>query len=181
VLLADGTTVAVEELATGSAVASAADQPPTTVYGWTHKRAGGRRAFVRLSVDGRAAALTLSPGHYVVTSERLVAAAAIAVGDRLVNATGGAAIVTGVSRVWAAGLYHPHTTSGTLVVDGLLVSDLTTALPPAVSRALLQTVQRLGVGGGGGVGGWLLGRLEGGVSARLGRLLPPGAAVAPLM
>lgn len=185
-LLADGSTVAVAELATGASVASTPGTAPTAVYGWTHKAAGGRHEFVRLSVGGghRDATLTLSPDHYVVANGRLVAASAIAVGDRLINATGGGVGVTGVARVTAVGLYHPHTTSGVLVVDGVLVSDLTAALPPALSRTLLAAARRLGAGtGGGGVGlgGRLLTALEGGVSARLAALLPRGPLASPLV
>lgn len=197
VLLADGSTVAVGELRTGAAVASTPGSPATAVYGWTHKAAEGAHQFVRLSMGNAPSAfaaaaaatpphtLTLSPDHYVVANGRLVAASAIVVGDRLVNATGGGVDVTAVARVTATGLYHPHTTSGVLVVDGVLVSDLTAALPPAVSRSLLAAIQRLGVrgGGGGGVGlgGTLLAALEGGVSARLAALLPRGPPASPLV
>lgn len=190
--LADGSTVAVGDLSTGAAVASTPGSPATAVYGWTHKAAGGVHEFVRLSVgDAPAPAfaaistphtLTLSPDHYVVANGRLIAASAVVVGDRLVNATGGGVGVTAVTRVTAAGLYHPHTTSGVLIVDGVLVSDLTAALPPALSRALLAGVQRLGVStGGAALGGRLLAALEGGVSARLAAVLPRGPPASPLM
>ncbi|OSX78134.1 hypothetical protein BU14_0120s0017 [Porphyra umbilicalis] len=55
------------------------------------------------------------------------------------NATAAAAagFVVAVERVTARGLVHPHTLAGDIVVDGVRASGLTTAVPLAVSAALL--------------------------------------------
>jgi len=125
----------------------------------------------------------------------LVAAGAVAIGDKLVavaappvaapvcvNATGadgGASVVVGV-RAWAgdAGLYAPHTGSGGIAIDGWAASTYTTAVAPRLAAALLAPVR---AAAGVGLGRWVWG----GVLPRLGGSagvwgLPQGADVVTL-
>lgn len=49
--------------------------------------------------------------------------------------------VTHVSDVWDQGLYNPHTTSGSLLVNGVAVSCYTSAVPFRMAHALLTPVR----------------------------------------
>ncbi|GAB0498731.1 hypothetical protein MMPV_010079 [Pyropia vietnamensis] len=108
------------------------------VYLFTHADPATRSRFVVLTT-------VVSPGHYVHLADgRTAAARTVRVGDALVDAsTGGAAPVTAVSAVVAAGLYNPQTLNGELVVDGYAVSTYTTAVNPAVAAAALAPVRAL--------------------------------------
>lgn len=191
--LADGSVAALGSLAAGTAVrvagagggggaTDAAGGPTSDVYGWSHRLPGGTHTYVRLThaPAGAAAAaaaaggppaptrdLLLSPGHLVyVNGGALVAARAVAVGDRLATPAvpGGESTVVATGRVGATGKMNPHTLSGELLVDGVRVSTYTDALHPAMAHALLAPVRaayRAGVSAEpmgrllyGGVPGW---------------------------
>lgn len=78
----------------------------------------------------------------------LTAAASLAVGDTLFAADGSPMTLIAVHpRVAATGLYHPHTTAGSLVVDGVVASDLTTALPAALAGAAVAPLRAAAVAG----------------------------------
>jgi len=113
----------------------------------SHKLPTGDYPYVR-AVTATGAALTASPGHLVYASGWRVPATALAVGDvrpltmapaagRNATAAAAAGFVVAVERVTARGLVHPHTLAGDIVVDGVRASGLTTAVPLAVSAALL--------------------------------------------
>ncbi|GAB0493947.1 hypothetical protein MMPV_005235 [Pyropia vietnamensis] len=72
----------------------------------------------------------------------LTAAASLKVGDTLFAADGSPLTLTAVQTgVPAVGLYHPHTMAGNLVVDGVVTSDLTTALPSVLARVALAPLR----------------------------------------
>lgn len=81
------------------------------------------------------------------TSMRPVRAQGILVGDCLRQLTGSIApatqtCVVGKSESFQAGLYNPHTASGSIVVDGIAALIFTDTLPPSLvstpwSRCLL--------------------------------------------
>jgi len=175
--LADGRVVAMADLAIGDKVRVAAGNVPAAfspVFLFTHKLPTEPRAYVRLGLaDG--GALVASAGHYVYAGERLVAAAAVAIGDTLqVVAPGGgwtAVAVTSVARVDAAGLYNPQTLHGDIVVDGVRASTFTVAVAPAVASKLLAPLRALYRSTGRSVGAF-----EGGGGA-LTALVPHGKAV----
>ncbi|GAB0489414.1 hypothetical protein MMPV_000633 [Pyropia vietnamensis] len=127
------------------------------VFMWSHRTAGGYHPFVRLTT-ARHGSLTLSAGHLVYVGGVAVPAGSVSVGDVLaavanplavdptcaatlpttkaaakcgVFASAGGLVpapVTRVTRVYAAGLYHPHTVIGEPLVDGFHVSAMTTAV-----------------------------------------------------
>jgi len=162
-----------DALAVGDVVASGPDGAVSPVYLFSHADAAAVATFVRLTtVNG--SSLTATPGHYVRLAGfdgRLVAAAAVRVGDVLARAAGGGEAVASARRVSAVGLYNPHTLSGEVVVDGFVTSTHTTAVDPALARAALAPARALYAVGGVGVskgvfaGGW----------PRLVHLLPSGA------
>ena len=187
VTLADGRVVAMTALRLGDEVVSAPGGATSPIMLFSHRVVGGEHDFVRVAAEPVAAGaggrtLTLSPGHYVyavpaggvatTAAPRLVAAAALVVGDTLRDAAGDALAVTSVTPVRGVGLYNPHTVSGDLIVDGVHVSTLTTAVAPAVARSLLAPLAwawRVGVSRSG-----LGGALHASVPAAVLALLPTG-------
>jgi len=144
------------------------------IYLFTHKLPAGDYPYVR-AVTASGAALTASPGHLVYASGRRVPAASLAVGHVLPLAPSGAAgrnatvataaaaaadaaagVVVAVERVTARGRVHPHTLAGDIVVDGVLASGWTTAVPPAVGAALLAPARAAWALGGRDVTGGVL-------------------------
>jgi len=162
--------VAVRDLAHGHIVRDGVDGPSSAspIYFFSHRTptvpAGGVEVVTLTTVGGHR--LTVTGGHLVYAAPpagssppTLVAAAAVAAGDALLTANGSrtavASVRSSVLRAGdAAGLYAPHSVSGSLVVDGLRVSCFTTAVRPAVAAAALLPVRAAyavwGVGGGWG-------------------------------
>lgn len=180
VQLASGATVRMDALAVGDVVRVAADAV-SPVIGWSHRTPAAVATYVRLVTAS--AAIDVTPGHYVYVDGRLVAAAAVAVGDRLevVPRDGGAARLEAVTRVEARaaadGLYAPHTRSGDIVVGGVRASTYTTAVAPGLAHVLLAPVRvAFAVSGVDVLGGVLAGGASGGVPRLLQGLLPKGAA-----
>ncbi|OSX71260.1 hypothetical protein BU14_0572s0009 [Porphyra umbilicalis] len=195
VTLASGAVLPVSALRVGNVVVTGPDGRTAAVYGFSHADASGAARFVTLTT--RFGALTATAGHYVPIAPaacvgrgappagacaadgvRLVAAAAVAVGDALLavppppppsstaSAAGAACGATrGAPRaVWAAvtavavdavparrGVYNPHTTDGTIVVNGHVASTYTAAVAPAVAAVALAPARAAYAIGWGGV------------------------------
>jgi len=158
VRLADGSTVAMRDVATGDAVATGAGTT-SEVFMWSHRLTAGTFPFVRLTTAS-GATLTASAGHLIYASGALVRAGSVAVGatlERLPTADGACAAsgavadaVVAVDAVTAEGLYAPAVLDGIdMVVDGFRVSTLTTAVAPGAAAALLAPLRwayRAGLG-----------------------------------
>ena len=117
------------------------------VFAFGHRDQHARSRFVRL-VTAAGSAVELSPGHLIYANGVLRPAADVAVGDVLDHAAGSASAVVEVSSVVKAGLFNPHTLHGDVVVNGVVASTFTTAVPLKVTRALLavpRALFRLGV------------------------------------
>jgi hypothetical protein len=135
VLLESGETRRMEELAVGDRVLAAGGSF-TDVFMFTHKRSAGFHEFVELTAASRSVYLT--PGHYIPLADgRLVAAAAVRVGDGLLLGDGTAVAVARSRRVQRRGLYNPQTISGDIVVDGIVTSTYTRAVEPMLAHTLL--------------------------------------------
>jgi len=163
--------VRMDALALGDEVLGA-DGVVSPVYLFSHADAGARAPFVRVTAvatggpprgcaaSGTCAArrhtLLISAGHLLPTvrgggrgaTPALTPAASLAPGMVLTSAYGSPVTVTAVdSTVRATGLYHPHTLSGTLVVDGIVASDRTTAVPAAVAAVATAPLRAAYVAG----------------------------------
>jgi hypothetical protein len=105
--------------------------------------AGGLDRLCAADVVASSTSITLSPDHYIWTRPRglLRASEVRPLADGLVREDGSAAQVVAVKRTVARGLYAPHTLTGTLCVDGFLVSAYTAAVPPAVAHAILAPLR----------------------------------------
>lgn len=190
---AAATTVAVRDLAHGMAVRDGVDGTASAspIYLFSHRTPdvgpGGADVVTLITVGGHR--LVITPGHLVYAVSRaggaaaagsppsLVSAGAVAVGDALVTANGSTVAVASsrlsvVPRAAAAGLYAPHSVSGSIVVDGLRVSCYTTAVHPVVAAAALAPARAAyALWGAGGVR-WMSGLEGGGVAAALDRWWP---------
>lgn len=82
----------------------------------------------------------LSASHLLAVNGRLAQAAHARVGDWLRTVNGSQRIVE-KRTVRDRGLYNPHTASGWIVVDGVLVSCYTAAVRPTAAHALLAPVR----------------------------------------
>ncbi len=94
-------------------------------------------------------AVRLSPGHFrhVETVGNLVTAQDVRPMDSVFVVCPDLSMrkqrVVSVERVVGRGLYCPHTTGGSLVVDGVLVSCYTNLLPPTIAHQALAPVRFL--------------------------------------
>lgn len=156
----DGAAVRLADVSVGDALRVGADGASSDVYMWSHRLPAGRHPFVRLRTAS-GGALTASPGHLIYANGVRTPASAVVVGDTLpavaADGTVTPAVVVAVERVVAEGLYHPHTLSGDLIVDGFVVSTWTTAVPVAAARAALAPAAALYR-----TTGWSVGWLHGG-------------------
>ncbi|GAB0493807.1 hypothetical protein MMPV_005092 [Pyropia vietnamensis] len=182
--LASGRAVSMADLAVGDMVRVAAGSGAAAfspVYLFSHRTAGGSHPVVSLTTEsGRT--VTASPDHLLPVGggdvighsggrRVLVRAADIVVGDALTDAAAAVSSrVVSKTTGTAAGLYNPHTVAGDIVVEGILASTWTAAVPPAVAVAALAPAAAVGAltgyrvdpsggileGGGGSLGRALL-------------------------
>mmetsp|Transcript_268 Transcript_268/g.873 ORF Transcript_268/g.873 Transcript_268/m.873 type:complete len:429 (+) Transcript_268:158-1444(+) len=114
------------------------------VYMFTHRDLRARTTMVRIEAGKHV--LELSPGHYVPSNGKLVAAREVAVGDVVSAADGTRHEVSSVRKVRKVGLVNPQTIQGDIVVNNVVASTFTQAVHPTLARALLlipKTLYRL--------------------------------------
>ena len=139
VQLKDGSHLAMRDLRAGHVVR--VNGGHSHVYFFSHRQEEERHLFVRLRTES-GHSVRLSAGHYVKVGRTLVAAAAVQVGH-VVEASGQRVRVVEVDHVWGTGTFAPHTMTGDVVVDGVLVSTYTTAVHPLLAHVLLAPVRGL--------------------------------------
>lgn len=150
VQLHGGSHVRMDALRTGQRVRAGASpgMQVSTVFAWTHADRRITYPFVRLHTR-LAAPLVLTRSHFVhlhstaatTAFGHMVPASEVRVGAKLVDAHGDPLIVTHIDAVREVGLYNPQTLQGDIVVDGVLVSTYTQAVPPLTAHALLAPVR----------------------------------------
>ncbi len=146
VMLRDGRTTTMADLQIGDEVAIG-DNQFSPVYTFSHRDETAVSRHLQINLRS-GAQLTLTPGHFVYSNDRVVAASDLSVGDYLKSAEGGLDTVRHISLVTATGLYNPHTISGTIIVDGILCSTYTNAIVSDMAQALLAPLRflfRIGV------------------------------------
>lgn len=83
----------------------------------------------------------LSRGHLIpIVGRGYIVARAVKLGDQLMTIWG-PGYVTGIEEVWGVGLFSPVTTSGDMIVDGVLVSCFTEAVDHITATALLAPLR----------------------------------------
>jgi len=131
------------------------------VFGFSHRDPRGLYEFRRIGAkDLRTQAifyLQVSESHYLVTRKQsLILAGDVEPGSVLYTVTSTGlheAEVVSVDHVRSQGLFNPHTADGRLVVNGILASCYTRAVPPCLAHSLLLPVRSLFASFGQGFGG----------------------------
>jgi len=106
------------------------------VFTFTHKITEGFFEFVQLSTQS-GHTLRLSPTHLIYLNGKLTAARNAKLYDKVVIYDGSSSSIQSIERVQDLGLFNPHTRSGNLMVNGILVSSYTTAVAPLTASVLL--------------------------------------------
>jgi Hint module len=145
VQLEGGDVVRMDELNIGDRV-RVSGSAFSEVYFFSHRDAAAKAVFVQITIE--AARLLVTPGHVLRVNGNLAVAETVSVGDKVVVVPAGAAVarsatVVDVSLVKDRGLYNPHTVHGDVVVDGVVTSCLTSALPAPVANVLLVPFKAL--------------------------------------
>jgi Hint module len=130
------------ELRVGDSVRSSATAF-TKVLLFTHADDAIETEFVNIHWDLESSPISLSPNHYIHCNGKLVVASAVQVGDTIISGVDGgrSLTVTGVDRKRMVGLYNPQTASGNIVVNGIVASTFTTAVPIKLAQVLLTPLK----------------------------------------
>lgn len=141
--LESGQVIPIHKLAVGDRVKVGPNEY-SDVFMFTHKTpASDPTAFntfveITADADGRSYTVLLTPGHYIPHLDGdLALAAEVKVGELLRLGNGNVAAVTKVRRTKRLGLYNPQTVSGDIVVDGIVISTYTSAVPPVIAHSVL--------------------------------------------
>jgi len=134
VSMADGTQRKMSEVRSGDVV-MVANGRATEIFGFTHRLETTVSEFVRIEAEDFA--IELSKGHYLPVAGKLTAAKNVQAGDEILLANGSAAVVSSTGIVRRIGLYNPQTLEGHIVVNGVVASTYTEAVPPRVAHFLL--------------------------------------------
>lgn len=139
VTTSDGSFVAMKDLKIGTRILSAAGTY-SEVYLFGHRDTQSWMRVVELRTSD-SKTVRMSAGHYIYVNGAVQTAGTVVAGDRLHTGTGETIIVTKVVESIKRGMYAPTTLSGSLVVDGVLVSSYTDAIPPIVAHWLLSPIR----------------------------------------
>jgi len=119
-----------------------ADSKYEPVYSFGHYKPKAAVEMLQITTSNKST-VRLSRDHLIYVASRnttTIPARHVRIGDQLVNTVGDVIIVTSVKVVPEYGLYAPFTSSGTLIVDGILVSSYATMVP-----ATLEYVSIFGI------------------------------------
>ena len=152
VTLQNGQVIAMGRLAVGDRVL-VAPNTYSTVHMFTHALRDVHHEFVVLRTASNAM-VTLTQGHYIHASGRLVRAGDVKMGDLLTLANGELSQVVRMTRARKSGLFNPQTLHGDIVVDGVVASTYTEFLQSNVAHALLSVFRACNAAFGMSSGVW---------------------------
>lgn len=112
------------------------------IYMFSHRMPSATYRFISLTTAS-ARNIMLTAGHYLFVNHGVSAASAVRVGDTLLGDDGAGDRVVSVKSVVRTGLFNPHTSQGTLVVNGIVTTTFTTAVQPYTAQALLAPLRAL--------------------------------------
>lgn len=140
IALENGMQIRMDELKVGDVVKTTHNST-STVFVFSHKDASTIAEYVSILCED-ATTLTVSGSHYIYVDNDIKPARLAKVGDFLTMADGSKSVIQSVtSGVQRRGLFNPHTKSGSIVVDGFLVTCYTEAVAPLLAHALLHPVR----------------------------------------
>lgn len=115
--------VKMEDLAIGDSV-RVSNGKFEPIYSFGHKSSSSTAEYLRITTEGSAAALEISPDHMVaMEGGRHVPASLVKEGDKLLTVTDELAAVTSIKNVVRKGAFAPFTASGNIVVNGIVASN----------------------------------------------------------
>jgi hypothetical protein len=120
--LRDGSSIDMRDLKVGAIVKVGTNDAYSRVYAFGHRDEHMLGHYLRMTLqDGRF--VELSPDHLIFVRERAVPASMIQVGDELVDGkTSSCVEVRSIKKISRQGAYAPFTTTGSIVVNGILAS-----------------------------------------------------------
>lgn len=140
VQLQGGRVKRMDELRVGDRVLSSTKGEFSDVYFFSHHDRHVSAVFVRLEMASKRS-LSLTNGHFIYLNGVIKPAHVARVGDLVTLEKGATERIVDVRQVKGAGLYNPHTRIGDIVVDGVLTTTWTTAVPPTIAEALLAPIR----------------------------------------
>lgn len=142
--LASGERVRISQLRIGDSVRVSKDAF-SDVFLFSHRTdTVSAPSYVELDMEGVNTTLRLTAGHLLGVKEgAVVAAENLKKGDRVESAEFGWVRVSEVREVWDRGLFNPHTLDGNIVVNGIIVSTYTKAVPRVIASMLLEPLRIL--------------------------------------
>lgn len=138
--LVNGKNITMTKLEAGDSILVTPTGQASKVFAFTHRERSGVHPFIEISFQN-GMSLTLSDNHYTYTDERLISAAEVQLGQKMISGKGESLTVRAIRRVWKTGKYAPHSMHGDLVVNGVVVSAYTTEIHPLLAHALLTPVR----------------------------------------
>lgn len=155
VTLSSGESRTMSTLAIGDEVIVGSQQKSSPVYMFTHRLEPKSMSYCGLSncnatmgnhdtlheflrlETSSGNAVTLTPSHFLYVNNDLAPAVTARIGDFLIRGDGRLAQIVRISRVMEVGLYNPQTLHGDIVVNNILTSTYTSAVPPVVAHGTL--------------------------------------------
>lgn len=135
VYMEDGSSRNMTELGIGRKVQVGTDKHSDICF-FSHRERKGVFKFARVETEG-GKAVVLSEGHYLHSGKGLVAAGSVKIGDEVWVVDGKMERVVKKTIVEGIGRFAPHTLTGYLVVDGIVVSCYTTTVHPVFAHYVL--------------------------------------------
>jgi Hint module len=141
--LSSGKSIPVAQLLVGDTVRVNSDMFSKVIM-FSHRDQHAQTEFVRI-VTSSMDTIHLSPSHYIYANRKLVRASEVKLGDVLLSGTRNNFNMTVISltNVYKSGLYNPQTYQGDIVVDGIVASTFTAALPISLAHAFLSPLKIL--------------------------------------
>lgn len=135
VYMEDGSSQNMTELGIGKRV-QVGSGSHSDVYFFSHRERKGLFKFVRVETN-EGKVVVLSEGHYLYGGKGLVAAGNVRKGDKVRVIDGETEKVMKIAIVEGTGRFAPHTLTGNMVVDGIVVSCYTTTVHPVIAHYVL--------------------------------------------
>lgn len=140
VTLRNGSVARMDELRIGYSVRVGIDTYSDVIM-FTHEKRDILASFVQLRTsDGHH--LRVTPSHFIYINGLLRPAREANIGDQLwtLSAHRNDSVVVSIETVMDRGLYNPHTLHGDIMVNGVVASTWTTAVPPKIAKIILFPV-----------------------------------------
>lgn len=143
VQLQGGTFKKMSEVAIGDKVLVNSDTY-SEVFAFTHKDDEIRTKFLNINL-ANGASLPLTSGHYLYVNEKgnQEPARNVKPGWFLFDKSGSKVKVLNVVEVTEVGLYNPQTIHGDIVVNGIISTTFTEAIPSRVAQTLLSPIRMM--------------------------------------